>query len=131
MAATPTPATPFLQIINTTVIEKLSLMNDVGSSCVFFLNVTNVTNFSEAITISVHDCTNCTEHQENSKDNLLLDKDESYLVRDISLGIVLATLCLLTSVGNAMVLRAVYTDKSLQTVSTTHKSLKSNVSCIS
>lgn len=39
-------------------------------------------------------------------------------VRDISLGCVLGFLCLLTAVGNAMVLHAVRTERNLQTVST-------------
>lgn len=39
------------------------------------------------------------------------------IVRDIGLGVVLAFLCMLTFVGNAMVLHAVRTERRLQTVS--------------
>ena len=39
------------------------------------------------------------------------------IVRDIGLGAVLAFLCMLTFVGNAMVLHAVRTERRLQTVS--------------
>ena len=41
------------------------------------------------------------------------------LLREIPLGIVLTLLCLVTSVGNAMVLHAVRTERRLQTVSVT------------
>jgi len=39
------------------------------------------------------------------------------LLRDVALGVVMTTCCLLTVVGNAMVLHAVRADRKLQTVS--------------
>ena len=42
------------------------------------------------------------------------------LVRDVTLGVVLAIMCLATTFGNAMVLHAVRTDRRLQTVSFTN-----------
>lgn len=47
------------------------------------------------------------------------DTTAAELVRDITLGVVLALLCLATMFGNAMVLHAVRTDRRLQTVSKT------------
>lgn len=47
----------------------------------------------------------------------VLTMEERDLWREIPLGIVLTLLCLLTTVGNAMVLHAVRTERRLQSVS--------------
>lgn len=47
----------------------------------------------------------------------LLDEPAKELARDISLGVLLGALSMITFVGNAMVLHAVRTEKRLQTVS--------------
>ena len=49
-----------------------------------------------------------------------LTTEERDLWREIPLGIILTLLCLLTTVGNAMVLHAVRTERRLQSVSAQH-----------
>lgn len=53
----------------------------------------------------------------NKSDLLIPAQEERDLWREIPLGIVLTLLCLLTTVGNAMVLHAVRTERRLQSVS--------------
>ena len=62
--------------------------------------------------LSLWDIFNDTNISVTSQDN-----HGKELWREIPLGIVLTLLCLLTSVGNAMVLYAVKTERRLQTVS--------------
>lgn len=54
---------------------------------------------------------------ETDSDDTLVASDLASLVRDVLLGAVMVACCLLTVVGNAMVLQAVRTDRKLQTVS--------------
>lgn len=58
-------------------------------------------------------------NQTNGSSLLPVDQDERDLWREIPLGILLTLLCLLTTVGNAMVLHAVRTERRLQSVSNT------------
>lgn len=53
----------------------------------------------------------------NTTTVFLFEQDERDLWREIPLGIILTFLCLLTTVGNAMVLHAVRTERRLQSVS--------------
>ncbi len=74
-------------------------------------------NFSlEIPTLGQYNVTDNDTSQWNNKTSNV-DQIAVSLMRDIILGMVLGILCLLTFVGNAMVLHAVRTEKRLQTVS--------------
>ena len=77
-------------------------MFDIHTTLDYLTNMYDMENFS---------CINCTNISEPQ--NSLNEKD---LWREIPLGITLTLLCLLTTVGNAVVLHAVRTERRLQSV---------------